>query len=1532
MLLVGSLSLKAQCINMETLDAPGTRCAVANHEFERLDATKYWYAWKWYENQREDYGLTGYNRSYGVDNLLCTRQTVVKTAGQDYLQPSLSMLPPGKSTSIRLGNPRAGGRGTPQVNPTQYATWHLQAEAVSFDITVTPDNALLLFRYAAIMDRPSHPLTGSNPNASPYFEVGLVNRNTYVLKEEDLLNKSTAYFCRSGDSDIANNPEWRRFARTGFSNCYWKDWTTVGFDLTPYMGQTIRLRVENYDCILASASTTNFTYCKDHFGYMYLYAECAKKEIEVECMEGRQVQLTAPEGFNYSWYEVGKPSVVLGTGRILTVTADGKTKYGCKLTQREGMTGSFVLEVQPQCAITKYIYETVCEKDLPRVFNGRKLTESGTYEHTVTLPSGIDSVTYYVLTVQKAANARIESASFCEGTNYTWTGHGARFAALNKPGIYKDTLRYPGGCDSLRCELHLERQEQVKKTETYNLCKEYFEGGNGFKWHGVDVSGFEFNGKKVTVPASEGCDTLFTLELKTVETVVTHDTVIEEKYGFTWRGYTINETLATLFENTGLSINDGNCKEKIYLHTIIAKKETETVNCCNNELPLTWRGQNIRGMQDNGKRVAGKDIHGKDSVYYTLALTVRQTSAAEIYRTICHGEKFDFGDKRLDKEGVYTRTTTNAAGCDSVITLHLKVTDPPVEVTTDDGICTGETYVWEGHEKRYPALKQRGIYRDTARYASGCDSAHYTLNLEVYYPSYADLYDTICKGDSVIYFDTVLYTTGTYRRTTLNYAGCDSVISLHLKVHEPTYSETKRYVCEGDFFSWEGHGEKFAKLTPGIYKDTLTGMHGCDSITTLQLMLSKNIQTSVEERLCKGDKLMFADSAIYDGGTYTHTFKREGLCDSIVTLTVTEIYPTDSVINAAICEGGSYMFFGQELKTGGKYSRTLTNAAGCDSVVTLNLKLNQLSYTLIEDTICEGGSYTFFGQELKNRGKYSQTLTNAAGCDSVVTLQLETAPTYNKELTASICEGGTCTVFSDTMLTTQGDYTRHYKTIAGCDSAVTVHLTVGSEVVYPLEGRFCEGGTYVFADSVIRDAGTYSHTFVREDKCDSIVVLKLTMDSAHVYYDTATIFPGGSYTLGTRQLSVPGTWRDTVYEDVTHCMSVTSLTLYVVEKDTVLRDTVVVCDGGQYTWEGHKGFENLTTSGLYVDSTLSKVHYELVLVISPRPIDIEDSAVISSEEPYSWRHHAGFDNLTQSGTYFDTLRYASGCDSARYTLHLEVYSPIVEADVSTDTVCANDHAFALRLKTKSGMPVSCDVLFGEAAHAQRFRDTLGIELKEGAQETLLAIDIPAGKDSADYVRPDTYDYTVRLTDIFGHETLFDGKLHVLYPAWVLVQRWNDVLMLSNEHYNGGYTFSAVRWFHAGTEIEARGEHDGYIYQRPSLEMGEPYWAELTRTDDGRTVRTCVIYPSPQTDETVPAGIEVTLTPRNNDHRRISVASNCSGTYTVYDVAGRMLGSGRFGEDYGSPDIQLPHAMADGTYLLAFKADDGRTVVRKWIVH
>jgi len=69
-------------------------------------------------------------------------------------------------------------------------------------------------------------------------------------------------------------------------------------------------------------------------------------------------------------------------------------------------------------------------------------------------------------------------------------------------------------------------------------------------------------------------------------------------------------------------------------------------------------------------------------------------------------------------------------------------------------------------------------------------------------------------------------------------------------------------------------------------------------------------------------------------------------------------------------------------------SYTLTNAGGCDSVVTLNLTISYPTFATDEITAC--GSYTWIDGNTytENNNTATYTLTNAAGCDSLVTLDL----------------------------------------------------------------------------------------------------------------------------------------------------------------------------------------------------------------------------------------------------------------------------------------------------------------------------------------------------------------------------------------------------------------------------------------------------------------------------------------------------------------------------------------------------------------
>jgi len=98
--------------------------------------------------------------------------------------------------------------------------------------------------------------------------------------------------------------------------------------------------------------------------------------------------------------------------------------------------------------------------------------------------------------------------------------------------------------------------------------------------------------------------------------------------------------------------------------------------------------------------------------------------------------------------------------------------------------------------------------------------------------------------------------------------------------------------------------------------------------------------------------------------------------------------PSATTLNETICSPNTYSFNGQSYSTSGTYTATLTNAAGCDSVITLNLTVNLPSATTLNETICSPNSYSFNGQSYSTSGTYTATLTNAAGCDSIVTLNL----------------------------------------------------------------------------------------------------------------------------------------------------------------------------------------------------------------------------------------------------------------------------------------------------------------------------------------------------------------------------------------------------------------------------------------------------------------------------------------------------------------------------------------------------------------
>lgn len=90
-----------------------------------------------------------------------------------------------------------------------------------------------------------------------------------------------------------------------------------------------------------------------------------------------------------------------------------------------------------------------------------------------------------------------------------------------------------------------------------------------------------------------------------------------------------------------------------------------------------------------------------------------------------------------------------------------------------------------------------------------------------------------------------------------------------------------------------------------------------------------------------------------------------------------------------ICAPQCYIFHNQVYCQSGTYIRNLTTAQGCPYVATLYLTVHQPSFTSIVEFVCIGDCSQTPGFETAcTPNVYQESFTNAAGCDSTVTLTL----------------------------------------------------------------------------------------------------------------------------------------------------------------------------------------------------------------------------------------------------------------------------------------------------------------------------------------------------------------------------------------------------------------------------------------------------------------------------------------------------------------------------------------------------------------
>ncbi|HXH18438.1 MAG TPA: choice-of-anchor L domain-containing protein, partial [Chitinophagales bacterium] len=549
--------------------------------------------------------------------------------------------------------------------------------------------------------------------------------------------------------------------------------------------------------------------------------------------------------------------------------------------------------------------------------------------------------------------------------------------------------------------------------------------------------------------------------------------------------------------------------------------------------------------------------NGCDSVV-TTNLTVLDTSVTHISASICDGDSLFAGGAWQYSAGVYYDVLTNGNGCDSTVITALDVLGNSV-TSVNRSICKGDSLHAGGAFQN-----TSGVYYDTFAAANGCDSVVTTV-LAVLDTSLTIIHAFICEGDSLFAGGAWQTSAGTYFDYLTNSDGCDSTVMTLISVDSIIRVQNDVMICSGENYFAGGAWQTSA----GIYVDSFIAAGGCDSIVTTILTVADTFQVSVTVTICEGDSVYAGGAWQTASGIYVDSLLGRSGCDSTVATALTVINTIRVAVDAAICEGQSYMAGGALQTASGIYTDVYPAASGCDSIVTTTLTVSDTFVSNISAAICQGDSFFAGGAWQSVPGVYYDSFFSAAGCDSTVITTLSVANTLITPLDVSVCFGESYFA-GGAWQTTAGVYIDSFIAAGGCDSIVTTRLTVLDTFVTTVSAAICEGDSVYAGGAWQKATGVYIDTLNSSGGCDSTVVTNLSIIPILTYQLDTFICAGENYFAGGAWQNSTGTYTDT-FGASTGCDSILTTRLTVIEI-SVSGDTTTVCFGQETTLTAPIGY------------------------------------------------------------------------------------------------------------------------------------------------------------------------------------------------------------------------------------------------------------------------------------------------------------------------------------------------------------------------
>ena len=425
------------------------------------------------------------------------------------------------------------------------------------------------------------------------------------------------------------------------------------------------------------------------------------------------------------------------------------------------------------------------------------------------------------------------------------------------------------------------------------------------------------------------------------------------------------------------------------------------------------------------------------------------------------------------------------------------------------------------------------------------------------------------------------------------------------------------------------------------------------------------------------------------------------------------------------------------------------------NTVTLSAATNA-SYDAL---VCGNTPYLFGCKAYTTSGAY----TEAYGSGTLTVNLLFANPTA-VSYEATIAPGKTyllgCQTFTPTADTEE---TVDLKTVAGCDSTVTVKLKVKAPVqniAVSYSATIKTGETYLLGCKTYSSADPTTITDVvtidRVGGGDSIINLTLNVEQScqpkTVVFDTTAYYC---------EADLPVMWHNiAISNDTTNCDdtihvapvggcpfdSIVRLKAIVLRPTIYPEETQYVCDfNTPYNWRG----KDYSSEGDFYDTVPSTYNVKCadeIYTLHLRLYTVAEAPVtkasICKGAEYEWKDgDRVIGTYTEAGEYGDTLYYKAGCDSIRFKLVLNVQD--VKAEFSEDIYLC----FGEKYEWKDG-----DRVIGTFDQTGVYHDTL--PYISGCDSVRFTLNLTVGPEPTSTTWSDTTIY-------YGYEFPWFGKKYVI---------------------------------------------------------------------------------------------------------------------------------------------------------------------------